>query len=58
MNILNFQSVLAMFNLILVELFLYHDQLSEGKLLSWAPLSPLGKYFNPMIFSFNDRKAS
>ena len=40
---------------ILVELFLYHDQLSDGKLLSWAPLSPLGKYINPLILSFNER---
>ena len=38
-----------------VELFLYHDQLSEGKLLSWAPLAPTGHYFNPMLFEFNGR---
>ena len=38
-----------------VELFLYHDQLSEGKLLSWAPLAPTGQYFNPLLFEFNDR---
>ena len=41
--------------IILVEMFLYHDQLSEGKDLSWAPLSPAGPYFNPILFEFNDR---
>ena len=40
---------------ILVEMFLYHDQISEGKALSWAPLSPLGPYFNPLLLEFNDR---
>jgi hypothetical protein len=40
---------------ILVEMFLYHDQLAEDKLLSWAPLSPFGPYFNPILFEFNDR---
>ncbi len=40
---------------ILVEMFLYHDQLAEGKPLSWAPLSPLGPYFNPVLFEFNNR---
>jgi hypothetical protein len=40
---------------ILVEMFLYHDQLSEGKDLSWAPLSPAGPYLNPVLFEFNDR---
>ena len=40
---------------ILVEMFLYHDQLAIGKPLSWAPLSPLGSYFNPVLFEFNDR---
>ena len=40
---------------IFVEMFLYHDQLAEGKVLSWAPLSPLGPYFNPVLFEFNDR---
>lgn len=38
-----------------VELFLYHDQLSEGKSLSWAPLAPTGQYFNPLLFEFNGR---
>lgn len=40
---------------IFVEMFLYHDQLAEGKDLSWAPLSPLGPYINPVLFEFNGR---
>ena len=40
---------------IFVELFLYHDQLSEGKSLSWAPLAPTGQFFNPLLFDFNER---
>ena len=42
---------------ILVEMFLYHDQLADDKLLSWAPLSPFGPYFNPILFEFNDRSS-
>ena len=38
-----------------VELFLYHDQLSEGKSLSWAPFAPTGQFFNPLLFEFNGR---
>ena len=38
-----------------VELFLYHDQLSLGKSLSWAPLSPTSQFFNPLLFEFNER---
>ena len=38
-----------------VEMFLYHDQLSIGKKLSWAPLSPLGDFYNPMLFEFKSR---
>ena len=38
-----------------VEIFLYHDQLSVGKKLSWAPLAPTGQYFNPLLFEFNER---
>ena len=38
-----------------VELFLYHDQLSEGKSLSWAPLAPTSQFFNPLLFEFNGR---
>ena len=40
---------------IFVEMFLYHDQLADGKDLSWAPLSPLGPYINPVLFEFNGR---
>jgi len=40
---------------VLVELFLYYDQLGEGKNLSWAPLIPTGNIFNPLIFEFNER---
>ena len=40
---------------IFVEMFLYHDQLSVGKPLSWAPLIPTGPYFNPLLFEFNGR---
>ena len=40
---------------LLVELFLYYDQLSEGKNLSWAPLVPTGNVYNPLIFEFNGR---
>ena len=38
---------------IFVEMFLYHDQLADGKPLSWAPLSPFGPYFNPVLFDFH-----
>ena len=40
---------------IFVELCLYHDQLSEGKSLSWAPLAPTEQFFNPLLFEFNER---
>ena len=40
---------------LLVELYLYYDQLSEGKNLSWAPLIPTGNIYNPLIFEFNGR---
>lgn len=40
---------------VLVEMFLYHDQLAAGKALSWAPLVPTGPWFNPTLFYFNDR---
>ena len=38
-----------------VELFLYHDQLSENKLISWAPFAPTGQFFNPVLLEFNGR---
>ena len=40
---------------IMVEMFLYHDQLAEGKPLSWAPLVPTGPWYNPTLFQFRDR---
>ena len=40
---------------ILVEMFLYHDQLKVGKPLSWAPLSPFGPWWNPVLFEFQGR---
>lgn len=40
---------------IFVEMFLYHDQLAEGKPLSWAPLAPTGPWLNPTLFEFNGR---
>ena len=40
---------------ILVEMFLYHDQLAGGKPLSWAPLVPTGPWLNPTLFEFNGR---
>jgi len=44
-----------LFQNIYVEMFLYHDQLSEGKPLSWAPLAPTGPWWNPTLFTFRDR---
>ena len=38
-----------------VEMFLYHDQLANDKNLSWAPLSPLGQNFNPLLFQYYER---
>jgi len=40
---------------LIVELFLYEDQLGAGKPISWAPLTPLGPYINPILFEFGDR---
>ena len=34
---------------IMVEMFLYHDQLANGKVLSWAPLSPSGQLVQPCL---------
>jgi len=36
-------------------MFLYHDQLAVGKSLSWAPLSPAGQWFNPILWEFQGR---
>lgn len=43
---------------IIVEMFLYHDQLAVGKPLSWAPFAPTGPWFNPVLFEFRDRSIS
>jgi len=43
---------------VLVEMFLYHDQLAEGMSLSWAPLAPTGPWFNPTLFEYNSRTIS
>jgi hypothetical protein len=40
---------------ILVEMYLYHDQLSVDKPLSWAPLAPTGPWFNPLLWEYNGR---
>ena len=40
---------------IIVEMFLYHDQLAVGKSLSWAPLAPGGPWWNPLLFEFRGR---
>ena len=40
---------------LIVELFLYEDQLGVGKPISWAPLTPLGPYINPILFEYGDR---
>lgn len=40
---------------LVVELFLYHDQLASDKVISWAPLSPFGEWLNPVLFEFGDR---
>ena len=38
-----------------VELFVYQDQLAQGNELSWAPLSPAGNLFNPMLFQWGNK---
>ena len=43
---------------IMVEMFLYHDQLADGKVLSWAPLSPLGHWFNIVLWEFQGRSVT
>ena len=40
---------------LIVEMFLYHDQLAVDKTISWAPLSPLANWINPMLFEFKGR---
>ena len=38
-----------------VEVFLYFDQLSIDKKLSWAPFAPTGPWINPLLFEINGR---
>ncbi len=40
---------------VFVELYLYHEQLSVGSQLSWAPLAPTGPWWNPILFETNGR---
>ena len=40
---------------VLVEMFVYHDQLAEGKALSWTPLAPLGSWLNSTLFEVHGR---
>jgi len=40
---------------IFVETIIYHNQVGGGALLSWAPLMPLGPWFNPVLMSFGER---
>jgi len=40
---------------IFVETIIYHNQVGGGALLSWAPLMPLGSWFNPVLMSFGER---
>ena len=50
--------ILMLFTLsqnIFVEMFLYFDQISIDKPLSWALFSPLGTYFNPELININNR---
>ena len=38
-----------------VEIVLYYNQVGGDARLSWAPLMPLGPWFNPSLFSIYDR---
>jgi hypothetical protein len=40
---------------LLVELFVYQEQLAEGLRLSWAPLIPTGPWYNPTILELGGR---
>ena len=54
----NYFLILMLFTLsqnIFVEMFLYFDQISIGKPLSWAPFSPFGASFNPELININNR---
>lgn len=43
---------------IFVETMIYHEQLSMGFKLSWAPMAPTGSYYNPVLFTLGDRTVS
>ena len=46
--------ILAIFYLaqnLVVELYIYQAQLAAGYELSWAPLSPFGNIYNPVLFT-------
>jgi len=40
---------------LLVELFVYHGQVGGEARLSWAPLSPFGPWWNPVLFELDGR---
>jgi hypothetical protein len=42
---------------LLVEFFVYQQQLAEGLRLSWAPLIPTGPWFNPVVLEIGGRTA-
>ena len=44
-----------MFQNILVEIAIYHNQVGGNALLSWAPMMPLGSWFNPKLQVIGDR---
>ena len=44
-----------MFQNILVEIIIYHHQVGGNTLLSWAPMMPLGSWFNPKLQVIGDR---
>ena len=39
----------------LVEAVIYHNQVGGDAVISWAPLMPLGPYFNPTLINFSER---
>ena len=39
----------------LVEAVIYHNQVGGDAAISWAPLMPLGPYFNPTLINFGER---
>lgn len=40
---------------IYVEAFFYNQQLGSNGDLSWAPLNPMGSYYNPILFKIMER---